>query len=45
MPRLSSTGLRLAAELLEQREVLHVARADLEHVGVLGDRGQVAARP
>ena len=33
-PRLSSTGLRLRAHRLEQREVLHVARADLQHVGV-----------
>ena len=42
MPRLSSTGLRCAAQLLEQREVLHVARADLEHVAVLLDQLDLA---
>ena len=31
-----------AAQLGEQREVLHVARADLQHVGVLGDEVDVA---
>ena len=36
MPRLSSTGLPQLAHRLEQREVLHVARADLEDVRVLG---------
>ena len=35
MPRFSSTGLRDAAGTLQQREVLHVARADLDHVGIL----------
>ena len=33
-PRLSITGFALCADRLEQREVLHVARADLEDVGV-----------
>ena len=37
MPRLSSTGLRVSADAPQQREVLHVARADLKDVGVLGD--------
>ena len=41
-PRLSSTGLPHLAELLEHHEVLHVARADLQHVGPLGDRLGVA---
>ena len=36
-PRLRSTGRRTRPELGEQGEVLHVARADLQHVGVLGD--------
>ena len=36
MPRLSSTGLPDLADPLEQREVLHVAGADLQDVGVLG---------
>ena len=36
-PRFRRTGRRRAAHRLEQREVLRVARADLEHVGVLGD--------
>ena len=35
---MSSTGLRSLAGVLEQREVLHVARADLDHVGPLGDQ-------
>ncbi len=38
MPRLSRTGLRSASGALEQREVLHVARADLDHVGVFRDQ-------
>ena len=42
MPRLSSTGLRDVAELAQQREVLHVARADLEDVGVLLDQLDLA---
>ena len=37
MPRLSSTGLRSAAGAFEQREVLHVAGADLDDVGVFVD--------
>ena len=38
MPRFSSTGLRAASGALQQREILHVARADLDHVGVLLDQ-------
>ena len=34
MPRLSRTGIRVLPHLLEQVEVLHVAGADLEDVGV-----------
>ena len=37
-PRFSSTGLALLADRVEQVEVLHVARADLQHVGVLRDQ-------
>ena len=40
MPRFSSTGLRARPRALEQREVLHVARADLDAVGVLVDELQ-----
>ena len=40
MPRLSSTGLRARPAALQQREVLHVARADLDAVGVLVDELQ-----
>ena len=42
MPRLSSTGLPQLAHRLEQREVLHVARADLQHVRVLGDHARAS---
>ena len=38
MPRFSSTGLRLLAEFAQQVEVLHVARADLQDVRVLGEQ-------
>ena len=41
MPRFSSTGLRVATELAQQREVLHVARADLEDVAVLRDHRSI----
>ena len=41
-PRLSSTGLPGAADLGQQRVVLHVARADLDHVGDLEHRLEVA---
>ena len=41
-PRLSSAGMPRAADLAQQRVVLHVARADLDHVGDLGDRLEVA---
>jgi hypothetical protein len=34
---LSITGLRTPPDRLQQREVLHVAGADLQHVGVLRD--------
>ena len=41
-PRFRSTGLPGAADLGEQRVVLHVARADLDHVGHLEHRLEVA---
>ena len=41
-PRFRSTGLPGAADLAEQREVLHVARAELDHVGHLEHRLEVA---
>ena len=41
-PRLSSTGHARAAGLGQQRVVLHVARAELDHVGDLDDRLDVA---
>jgi len=37
MPRLEEHGLAAFGHALEEREVLDVARADLEDVGVLGD--------
>ena len=39
---LEQHGSPHATELGEQREVLHVARADLQHVGVLGDQVDLA---
>jgi hypothetical protein len=36
---LSITGLPATPDRLQQREVLHVAGADLQHVGVLGHHG------
>ena len=36
MPRFSRMGLRSRPACFEQREVLHVARADLDHVGPFG---------
>ena len=42
MPRLSITGLPALADRLQQPEVRHVAGADLQHVGVLGDDVDVA---
>ena len=39
---LQQHGAAAFAERLEQREVLHVARADLQNVGVLGDQVDVA---
>ena len=41
MPRFKSTGLRVLADLLQQVEVLHVAGADLEHVGLLLDQADL----
>ena len=41
-PRLISTGQPRAADLGQQRVVLHVARADLDHVGDLEHRLEVA---
>ena len=41
-PRLSSTGFGARPDLGEQREVRHVARADLDHVRDLDDRLDVA---
>ena len=45
MPRLSSTGVLRLAALLQQVEVLHVAGADLEHVGVAARPARPAAGP
>ena len=36
-PRLSRTGRLRLADGAQQREVLHVAAADLQDIGVLGD--------
>ena len=36
-PRFSSTGLPALPTALQQREILHVAGADLKHVGMFGD--------
>ena len=44
MPRLSITGLPHCADGLQQPEVLHVAGADLEHVGVRRDQVDVVRR-
>ena len=41
-PRLSSTGMRVLADRAQQCEVLHVARADLQHVGIARDELDVA---
>ena len=38
MPRFSSTGFFARPARLQQREILHVAGADLDHVGVLFDQ-------
>ncbi len=35
MPRFSSTGLRVWPTSVSRREILHVASADLNHIGVL----------
>ena len=35
MPRFSRTGLRDRPGTFKQRKILHVARADLDHVGIL----------
>ena len=42
MPRLSSTGFARPAQLPQQREVLHVAGADLEDVRVALDELDLA---
>jgi hypothetical protein len=44
MPRFSSTGRPERAAASKQRVVLHVARADLQNVGILGDHGNVVLR-
>ena len=44
-PRLSITGRPDTPDRGQQREVLHVAGADLEDVGVLGDDVHVAPAP
>ena len=41
---LEQHGPRLLAEPLQQREVLHVARADLQHVGVACDQFHLLRR-
>ena len=41
-PRFSRTGRPHLPSVFQQREVLHVARADLQDVGVLGDQIDVA---
>jgi len=38
MPRFSRTGLWARPARLKQRKILHVARADLNHIGVLIDQ-------
>ena len=43
-PRLSSTGAVRFADRFEQAVVLHVAGADLQHVGIFGDEVDVFAR-
>ena len=43
-PALEHHRLAGRADRLQQREVLHVARADLQHVGVLGDDVDVGRR-
>ena len=42
MPRLSMTGTLRVSELAQQREVLHVARADLQDVRVALDQLELA---
>ena len=44
MPRLSSTGFCARADLAQQREVLHVARADLQDVGVAAPPARTCCR-
>ncbi len=44
MPRFSITGRLERPDLREQREVLHVAGADLEHVGFFGHSRHVLGR-
>ena len=40
-PRLSSTGMPDLADRFQQRIVLHVAGADLQHVGIVGHQRDV----
>ena len=44
-PRLSSTGFVDLADRFQQAVVLHVAGADLQHVGVFGDQVDVFGAP
>ena len=41
-PRFSSTGSAAFAQRFQQHEILHVARADLHHVGIVRDQIDVA---
>ncbi|MEI2821695.1 MAG: hypothetical protein V9E81_16565 [Marmoricola sp.] len=43
IPRLRSTGFIGLADGLQQTEVGHVAGADLQHVGVLRDDGDITS--
>ena len=41
-PRLRSTGIRVSADFAQQRKVLHVPRADLQHIRISSDELDVA---
>ena len=41
-PRFNNTGRPLRPHGFQEAEVLHVPRADLQHVGIAGDQGHVA---
>ena len=45
IPRLSSTGLRVRPTSVSSTKVLHVPRADLDHVGILLDQLARTAGP